>query len=248
MKNQTSRLLIFSGAGISAESGLSTFRDTGGLWTQYNVEEVCNFQVFKAAKEDTVKRAHIFEFYNEVKKAILAAKPNAAHYQVAKWQQTYGKDRVRIFTANIDDLFERAGCEEVIHVHGDIYHMQCVACQQVWNVGQSSYDSLERCPYCSSRLTKPRVVFFGEAAPQYQTLQHDFHLKRRNPKDFILYVGSSMSVIPPSRLIQLPTNKSQNIVANLEPQNEDNWFGHHYYGLATEQLPKVDKDIFSVYF
>lgn len=237
------KLLMFSGAGISAESGLSTFRDAGGLWTKYDINQVCNYTVFKQVKEDAVKRANIFEFYSKVKEAILQAQPNEAHYQVARWQKQYGKDRVRVFTANIDNLFEKAGCEEVIHLHGEIFHMMCAACGHKWNIGENSFNHEDRCPHCDSKLTKPNVVFFYEPAPLYTQLNQEFHLKRRQPDDLILYVGSSMSVIPPSSLIQTHANKKQHILANLDKGEEDNFFGHHYYGKATEQLKLIDQNL-----
>lgn len=240
---QQNKLLIFTGAGISAESGLSTFRDSEGLWTKYDVNEVCNFTAFKQAKTNPEKRAHIFEFYNNVKEAILKAQPNAAHYEMAKWQKQYGKDRVKIFTANIDNLFEKAGCEEVIHLHGEIFHMHCAACSHTWNIGEEQYHHEQRCVKCDSRLTKPNIVFFYERAPMYEKLYHDFHLKRRLYEDWILYVGSSMSVIPPSRLIQTTSNKMHNILINLEPQSEDFLFGHKFYGKATEKILEVNEII-----
>jgi NAD-dependent deacetylase len=239
------RILIFAGAGISAESGLATFRETGGLWTQFDVDDVCNYRVFKAAKEDEAKRAHIFDFYNKVKEAILQAEPNEAHKQVARWQQTYGKERVKIVTANIDNLFEKAGCEDVVHVHGEIFNMHCAACAHTWNIGDAVYDHKPRCPKCTSRLTKPNVVFFGEMAPEYMTMHQIFNLKHRHAKDIILYVGSSMSVIHPSRLIENRHHPRSGItiLVNKDHNDDDNWFRHKFYGLATQAMPAIDKNL-----
>lgn len=238
--NDQPKLLIFTGAGISAESGLSTFRDALGLWTQYDIDEVCNYTVFKKAKEDPAKREKIFEFYNKVKETILTVGPNDAHIQIAAWQKKYGKDRVKVFTANIDDLFEKAGCEEVVHVHGEIYHMHCAACSHKWHIGSDTYNSQDRCVKCNSRLTKPNVVFFYEPAPEYEHLYRAF--KKRKDNDLVLYVGSSMSVIPPSSLLK-NFNKDNNILVNLDSQNEDYYFNERYYGKATEQLKLIDEKI-----
>lgn len=156
------KLLIFAGAGISAESGLKTFRDDGGIWTQYNINEVCSFYRFKQNKNDIEYRKKIFDFYNERKKEVLKVSPNIAHVKIAELQDKYGYDNVIVVTANIDNLFEKAGVKNVIHVHGDIEHMHCVACQYKWK--SLEYNHEERCPKCKSRLTKPHVIFFGERA------------------------------------------------------------------------------------
>jgi len=238
------RLLIFTGAGISAESGLSTFRDTNGLWKKYNIDDVCNYHNFKKDKENHEKRAYMFNFYNDVKKAILKAEPNEAHYQVAKWQKQYGEDRVVIVTANIDNLFEKAGCKDVIHVHGEIFHMHCAACQSKWHIGNDEYQDI-RCPHCSSSLTKPNIVFFYEDAPLYERMHYHFHPKRRQYNDLLLYVGSSMSVIHPLMLFgHSPKAKlGRTILVNKDVSDDDILFQHQYYGNATEMLPLVDKEI-----
>lgn len=238
------RLLIFTGAGISAESGLSTFRDSEGLWTKYDIEEVCNFINFRKYKDDANKRHNMFQFYNEVKKSILKAEPNAAHYQVAKWQKEYGTERVIIMTANIDNLFEKAGCEKVTHVHGDIFNMQCAACQNVWSIGNEEYEDV-RCPKCNSRLTKPHIVFFYENAPEYESMGYHFHPKRRHADDLLLYVGSSMSVIHPTVLFGEGKNShlGKRILVNKDKGVSDYLFQEKYYGLATELLKRVDEDI-----
>lgn len=242
-----SRILMFSGAGISAESGLSTFRDTGGLWTQYDINEVCNLITFKKYKDDKVKRQHMFDFYNAVKKAILQAEPNAAHFQVAKWQKQFGKDRVIVITANIDNLFEKAGCENVIHVHGEIFNMHCSTCQHTWSIGNNEYEDM-RCPYCNSRLTKPNIIFFNEHAPEYETMHYHFHPKRRDKDDVLLYVGSSMSVIHPTMIFGTGRNSKlgTKVLVNKDQGEYDDLFQEKYYGLATEMLPVVDKEIVSV--
>lgn len=233
-----SRILIFAGAGISAESGLSTFRDTNGLWTKYDVNKVCSYSVFKASKDDKDVRYNIFDFYNKIKEQVLLAHPNQAHKTIANWQQKLGVERVKIVTANIDNLFERAGCEEVTHVHGDINNMMCDACSNRWEV--DAYDSTLRCPKCNSKLTKPNVVFFGEKAPEYLKMTQIFNPKKRSDNDILLYVGSSMSVIPPSRLI---LGKGIKVLVNKDFGEEDYLFRHKYYGLATEELLKVEKDL-----
>lgn len=245
MRQEKNKIIIFAGAGISAESGLATFRETGGLWTQFDVDEVCNYYVFKKTKLDDEKRKHIFNFYNLAKEHILKVSPNEAHKVIASWQNTYGTDRVKIITANIDDLFEKAGAQEVLHIHGEIYNMHCAACSHTWNIGISLFDYQQRCPNCTSRLTKPNVVFFGEPAPKYLEMGQIFNIKRRQAQDIILYIGSSMSVIPPDRLIQKRNayNTGITVLVNKETNEMDKWFKHKYYGLATEEIQKVNENI-----
>lgn len=232
------KVRVFAGAGLSAESGLATFRDEGGLWTKYNVNEVCYYPGFMANKENVAYRAKIFEFYNAVKKACSASEPNAAHYELAKWQKELKLQTV-IYTANVDDLLERAGCTDVVHVHGDLSGMHCAACTFSWSCNEFLE---QRCPKCNSRLTKPNVVFFHEHAPAYAKLLTEFHGKRRHANDVLLYVGSSQSVIPPSKLMDTRRGKEgMKILVNLTKGPEDDLFDHCYYEKASVGLEKVRK-------
>lgn len=239
------RFIIFAGAGISQESGLSTFRDTDGIWNQFNIDELCNYTKWlNATKNETDLRAQIFEFYNLRKVAIQQAQPNAAHFQVAQWQQRFG-DKVIIITSNIDDLFEKAGCTNVLHVHGETTHMHCATCAKNWHIGDAPFDPEPRCPHCGSRYTKPNVVFFGERAPNYGSMFAHFHPKRRTRNDVLLYVGSSMTVLPPKLLFgdgkkDQKANWGHRIFVNKDRPSEPIPFDFTFYGLATEKLPEVD--------
>lgn len=245
INNNFGKILIFAGAGISAESGLSTFRDKDGLWTKYDINKVCTYRTLLAAKDDLDKRKYIFDFYNDIRKSIHTAIPNKAHIEIASWQKKYGTDRVKIVTANIDDLFEKAGCEEVVHVHGDIQNMLCIGCGNIWKVSEAGYKHDERCPRCNSRQTKPNVVFFGEQAPHYLTMQQIFNIKRRAENDLLLYVGSSQNVIPPSRLIGKASKSyhlGKTILVDLNQGEEGHLFQYKYLCKATEGIPRVSAD------
>lgn len=243
--NKFNKILIFSGAGISAESGLSTFRDKDGLWTKYNINRVCNYKTLLTAKNKLDERKYIFNFYNNVRESIQKAIPNKAHIEIASWQKKYGKDRVKIVTANIDDLFEKAGCEDVVHVHGDIENMLCVGCGNIWKVSEIGYQYEERCPRCNSRQTKPNIVFFGEKAPNYLKMQQIFSSRKRNEDDLVLYVGSSQNVIPPSRIIG-KANKyyhfGKTILVDINQGEEGHLFQYKYLCKATIGIPKISKD------
>ena len=198
-------LYIFAGAGLSASSGLATFRDSGGLWENPDVNKVCDFTQFLSDRNssDAGPLRKTFDFYNARKKDCMEAVPSKAHLQIAAWQQEYGAERVHVVTSNIDDLLERAGCTQVVHVHGDLFHMQCAVCSTTWHIGSRPFEATEVCPECASDLTKPGVVFFGESAPEYQTMYQRFDPKKRSKSDVLVWVGSSMAVLTPSRVFQL---------------------------------------------
>lgn len=239
---EKNRLIIFTGAGLSAESGLATFRDKGGLWDQYDIDEVCNLNTFRLTKNDPFQRDKIFGFYNLLKEEIIKSEPNLAHQQIALWQEEFGLDRVKLITTNIDDLLERAGCKEVLHVHGDIEQMHCVACGYKWNIGQEKYDASPRCSKCDSRLTKPGVVFFNEQAPLYENMHHILHYKRRHPNDIILVVGSSLQVINSDIVLQHQKNKPRNysILVNKNETSQDDLFDYVIHGNATDIVPGLE--------
>lgn len=181
------QILIFTGAGLSAESGISTFRDNqDGLWTKYNPDRVANLRTFHANREE------VFKFYNERRVQLPSLKPNIAHEGIAALQKTYGKDVVKIFTQNIDDFLERAGCEDVVHVHGKFTDMSCLACGHVWDVGYTEYPEDGHCPHCDSADIKPGVIFFYENAPLYPGMYSTFKHARN---DVVVVIGTSGEVI-----------------------------------------------------
>ncbi len=193
-KGESQKILFFCGAGISQESGLSTFRDSDGLWLNHDVDDVCNIKTFGKNKK------LVFDFYNEIKRQVLSVKPNAAHFSVSKIQKKYGVENVHIFTSNIDDLFERAGCLNVCHVHGDIFNMKCLSCEHEWNIGNELYDVSAKCPNCDGVEVKPSIVFFNEHAPKYKLMHQYFEssgvvIKNNIVENIKVVVGASFSVI-----------------------------------------------------
>ena len=205
------KILIFTGAGLSAESGISTFRDNeDGLWTKYNPDIVCNIHVFKK------NRNLVFDFYNERRIGLPSLSPNKAHLGIAEIQKKYGKDNVKIYTQNIDDFLERAGCEDVVHVHCKFTDMTCLNCEHTWDVGYSPYELNMPCLRCGSlEDVKPGVVFFGEPAPKYAEMFSTFG-KSRN--DIIIVIGTSGEVVPLKYIAgnRYSPNKSYTILNNKE--------------------------------
>ena len=148
------RIVILTGAGVSAESGLGTFRDADGLWTEYDLEDVATPQGF--ARDPVL----VHSFYNARRANCLDSAPNAAHRALARLE-TEHPGEVTIVTQNIDDLHERAGSREVIHMHGEILRALCAACGSRWDAPRDmAHDA--PCPACARPATRPDVVWFGE--------------------------------------------------------------------------------------
>ena len=148
------RLVVLTGAGISAESGVPTFRDAGGLWEGHRVEDVATPEAF-TRDPDTVQR-----FYDARRRAVAAVEPNPAHDALARLEHELGDDLL-IVTQNIDDLHERAGSRRVVHMHGELLTALCAACAARTPIAA---DLVERpaCPECGQRMLRPDVVWFGE--------------------------------------------------------------------------------------
>lgn len=184
------KLFIFTGAGISADSGLATYRDNQdktSLWNEYDSKKFSNYQTWYQNKTD------VFEFWNARKNEMNLAQPNIAHLGIVALQEKY-KDRVFIATQNIDMLFERANAKNVLHVHGNIYNMECKKCSHKWYIGEDFFDIKMLCPQCQSDKVKPDIVLFGENAPKYKVLYDVFNFRQIHPQDIILCIGTSFKV------------------------------------------------------
>ena len=155
MNSTYKNILILTGAGISAESGLSTFRSSNGLWNNHRVEDVASIEGFER------NPALVHDFYNELKIEVAKAKPNAAHLAITKLQQEY-PGQVSIATQNVDTLHEKAGNQNVYHIHGQINQAVCQNCGQILETF-GDVDTETVCPHCQIMgMMKPNIVFFGE--------------------------------------------------------------------------------------
>lgn len=179
-------LVVLSGAGISAESGLNTFRDSGGLWEGYNMEDVATPQAW--AQNPTLVQC----FYNERRAQVKQALPNSAHFALAKLEQNFD---VQIITQNIDDLHERAGSSNVTHLHGIITYSQSSAnANLIYPINGNVIEMGEVCELGSQ--LRPHVVWFGEAVPMI-TKAAEICAKA----DIFLLIGTSLAVYPAAGLI-----------------------------------------------
>ena len=208
------KILIFSGAGLSADSGISTFRDPDGLWMKHNVDVVCNINTW----HDNYDSVH--QFYDKIRGKLGEVKPNKMHKELAYWQSRMGED-FEIWTQNVDDLLERSGCVDVKHVHGSLRTLICEDCEHVWDIGYNIADS--NCPKCGNDIVKPNVVFFGQHAPMYTDLIHSFTEARKDSSNTIIVIGTSGEVVPLSWIIGNYKEEKEafKILVDVGPRNVD---------------------------
>ncbi|WP_258865556.1 NAD-dependent deacetylase [Helicobacter sp. MIT 99-5507] len=221
-------VMILSGAGLSAASGLKTFRDSGGLWEEYDVMEVCSTQGFK---KNPLK---VLDFYDERRAQLSSVKPNKAHEIIASIKEKY-PNNVHILTQNVDDLLERAGCKDVVHLHGFLPELRCNKCGFVFNIGYESYKD-KICLKCSSNDVRHNIVMFGEQAPEYTRLYNLLEII-----DLLVVIGTSGEVLP---IDIFAINSPKSILNNLDdPNNIAKHFTKAYIQPAISALPKIKCDI-----
>ncbi len=219
------RIVLLTGAGISAESGLGTFRDEGGLWAQHDLADVATPEAFMR-DPDLVHR-----FYNARRQNAAEAQPNAAHRALTRLQ-TEHPDSVIIVTQNVDDLHERAGSEGVIHMHGELTGALCAACGERWSApAQMNPD--DPCPSCNKPTTRPDIVWFGEMPyhmPRIAALLHQ--------ADLFVSIGTSGNVYPAAGFVQeARVAGAQTLELNLEPSAGATLFHQTRQGLASQLVP-----------
>ena len=219
-------IVILTGAGISAESGLATFRAANGLWNNHKVEDVATIEAFQR------NPAYVHEFYNDLKKEVLAAKPNAAHQAITRLQKEYPAE-VSVITQNVDLLHEKAGNQNVYHIHGQINQAVCLNCGQILETS-GDVDTETVCPHCGvGGMMKPNIVFFGE-----NLLYMDKVDELLRCCDLFLSVGTSGVVFPAAAFVQ--TAKYYGAATyefNLEATSNNFYFDQHIMGPAGTTLP-----------
>jgi NAD-dependent deacetylase len=227
------QFILLTGSGISADSGLDTFRSSGekSLWARYDADVVCNFDVW----EQNFELVH--EFYSKRRIELASVKPNAAHKMAARWQSRHGAD---IITQNVDDLFERAGAHDVLHVHGRLTGLRCLSCETRWDWGYREFDpARDCCPQCGcAHDVKPDVVFFNERAPLYQKLWE--RLDSLSHEDLLVIIGTSGNVLPIAGIAR--HTRAVTVLSNLatEPAIPEHYFDHVLHGRAAEIAPRLD--------
>jgi NAD-dependent deacetylase len=221
------RVFVLTGAGISAESGVRTFRDSNGLWEQYRFEEV-------ASPEGWAKDAAlVWRFYSQRRAQVLTVKPNAAHVALAKLEERIG-ERLFLCTQNVDPLHEQAGSKRVIHMHGELMKSRCEACDKPPFPDEASYETaIARCS-CGARI-RPHIVWFGEV-PFFMEEIQDALLD----SDVFVTIGSSGAVYPAAGLVRAARSRGARTVY-VGPERPDNAsaFDECRLGKATEVVPQL---------
>lgn len=221
-------VLILSGAGLSAESGIRTFRDSNGLWEEFDIMEVCSAEGFRK------DRQKVLDFYDMRRKDLSDKVPNRAHFMIAELKKAF-PDEVHVLTQNVDDLLERAGCADVIHLHGTLCDLRCEICDNIWNIG---YDSMQKkvCPNCGSKNIRHNVVMFHEPAPAYQTLYEKIE---ETSSGLFVAIGTSGQVLDAGGIARLFRHS---ILNNRDPEPlMDSQFSVVFHENATAAAEKIKK-------
>lgn len=219
------RIVILTGAGLSAESGLGTFRDKDGLWTKYDLEDVATPQGFAR------NPALVHEFYNARRANCLAAAPNPAHHALARLKAA-APECVTLVTQNVDDLLERAGATDVIHMHGELTRARCAYCAHVWDAPRVMTPTAP-CPACDRPATRPDIVWFGE---------YPYHMARIDAAlgqaDLFVAIGTSGAVYPAAGFVQQAADAGAHCLElNLEPSDRVGIFDDCRLGPASRLVP-----------
>jgi NAD-dependent deacetylase len=192
--NKRKHIVVFSGAGISAESGISTFRDNGGLWDKYDVKEVATPDAWRKNPE------LVLRFYNERRKQVLEASPNAAHKAIVELEKKYD---VTVITQNVDDLHERAGSKKVVHLHGEIRKARSTYDPSlIYNIKGWELNPGDRCEQGSQ--LRPHIVWFGEMVPEMTRAG-----EITATADVLITVGTSLNVYPAAGLVHAAPKNSK---------------------------------------
>ena len=223
------RIFILTGAGISAESGLGTFRDVDGLWTEYNLEDVASIDGYMRDPK------LVLDFYNLRRKNLSGATPNPAHAALAaleaEWKARGGS--VFICTQNVDDLHERAGTADIAHMHGELFKARCEACGEVlaW---ADDLDVETRCPACGvGGYVRPHIVWFGEMPLEMERIGEELVLA-----DLFVSIGTSGAVYPAAGFVSEARRAGvRTMEINLDPSDNADEFDDTLYGRASETVP-----------
>jgi len=216
-------IVVLSGAGISAESGLKTFRDSGGLWENHRIEDVATPEAWHR------NRALVLRFYNERRKAMIEARPNPGHLEIASWEK-YA--RVSVITQNVDDLHERAGASRLLHMHGEHLNAWCTWCdtRSRWNGPLADRPA---CPACGSHGLRPDVVWFGEMPYRMEEIYDQLA-----EADLFAAVGTSGNVYPAAGFVEEARRfGARTLEFNLEPSAVGRQFDDIRIGPASRTLP-----------
>lgn len=226
-------IVILTGAGVSAESGVRTFRDNGGLWEEHRVEDVATPEAF-ARNPDLVQR-----FYNLRRAQLNDIEPNQAHLALARLEREFDGE-VTVVTQNVDNLHERAGSQNVIHMHGELAKVRCENCMAVHHWDRDC-EQATPCPSCAqSPALRPHIVWFGEMPFHMEEI-----MQRLAACDLFVSIGTSGNVYPAAGFVAevRAIGYAHTIEVNLEPSQGVSYFAECRHGRAGELVPKLVDEI-----
>jgi NAD-dependent deacetylase len=226
------RIVFFTGAGISAESGISTFRGKDGIWNKMKPEELANFDAFMRNPD------LVWQWYQHRREIIGGAKPNAGHMAIAELEKYFD---VAVVTQNIDNLHRRAGSTKVYELHGNIERNFCVTCHTYYNsIEINLNNSVPKCGKCGG-LVRPDVVWFGEMLPQDEFSDGE---KEAEWSDLCFVVGTS-AVVYPAAYIPASARKAGSYIVeiNLEPTELSRFADYSLFGKSGEILPAILNEV-----
>ncbi|MBB4212543.1 NAD-dependent deacetylase [Rhodothalassium salexigens DSM 2132] len=226
-------VVILTGAGISAESGLGTFRDEDGLWAKHRIEDVATPEGF--ARNPELVQA----FYNSRRRDLATAKPNPAHLALARLERDLGPGRVTLVTQNVDNLHEQAGSETVLHMHGELQKARCTACGRI-HPWLDDLSGTTPCPACAATALRPHVVWFGEIPLHMDAIER--HLAEA---DLFVSIGTSGAVYPAAGFVQMARayGRAATVELNRDPSDGAGFFADGRYGLASQVVPAFVEEI-----
>jgi len=223
--NEMERIVILTGAGISAESGLGTFRDKDGLWTRYDLADVATPEGF--ARNPRL----VHDFYNARRANALDASPNDAHRALARLESEWSGELL-IVTQNVDDLHERAGSRNVLHMHGELAGALCASCNHRWPAPRVMSPDAP-CPSCGAPRTRPDIVWFGEIPYRMEEIAEALW-----QADLFVSIGTSGEVYPAAGFVQeAQAAGAETLEINLEPSRVPGLFDRVITGPATQAVP-----------
>ena len=230
------RIVILTGAGISAESGINTFRDAGGLWENHRIEDVATPEAFQRDPHG------VQSFYNRRREQLRdpAIQPNAAHRALAELEQAL-PDQVLIVTQNVDDLHERAGSRNVIHMHGELLKARCQSTETLVPADRD-LDPALTCTVCGAAgCLRPHVVWFGEMPLEMERIYATLAGCER-----FISIGTSGNVYPAAGFVaEARASGAHTTELNLEPSEQLTAFHEHRHGRATELVPAYVRELLS---
>ena len=227
------RIVVLTGAGISAESGLGTFRDKDGLWTKYDLADVATPEGFAR------NPAFVHEFYNARRVNLRDAEPNPAHLALAELERRHA-GRILVVTQNVDDLHERAGSRNVLHMHGELLKVRCENCGQV-AACTGDAGTATACPHCGiAGQVRPHVVWFGEMPFHMDKIQLELSVC-----DLFVSIGTSGNVYPAAGFVAEVRRhgRAHTVELNLEPSEGAGMFAEARLGPATELVPAFVREL-----